>query len=160
MNLFKLNIRYLRRKFNLSQGAFGEIFGYDRGRISSWEQGRGFPSAENLILITDHFDVSMDDLMKVDMEYREQDQERKDAYKSPEALENHRQISVDDDQTSMEITENSKKAIELKENELANELANDDGFITIKIPTSIIDKDLLNLIASYYANKPALNDEK
>ena len=61
----KLNekIHRCRRKAGLSQEALAERIGVSRQAISKWETGRGYPNIDSLKAISQHFSVSIDDLL-------------------------------------------------------------------------------------------------
>ncbi len=50
----------LRKKTGLSQEEFGEKLGLSRQSISKWETGEAIPDVDNLILLSQKYDVSID----------------------------------------------------------------------------------------------------
>lgn len=56
----------LRRKNGLSQEQLAEIIGVSRQAISKWEGGLSVPESENLVAISEYFDVTLDYLLKED----------------------------------------------------------------------------------------------
>ena len=58
----------LRRKSGLSQEQLAEQLNVSRQAISKWESGQSVPETEKLLAISAFFDVSLDCLMKGDIE--------------------------------------------------------------------------------------------
>ena len=65
-NLSK-NLYELRRKNNLSQEEMAEKLLVSRQAISKWERGEAYPDTENLIMISNIFNVTLDELIHVDL---------------------------------------------------------------------------------------------
>lgn len=59
------NLRYLRKKHNLTQTEFGKIFGVDRSTVSKWERDDYKPNLETLTEIAKFFKVTVDELTGV-----------------------------------------------------------------------------------------------
>ena len=53
-----------RKKNNLSQEQLANKIGITRQAISKWEQEKGAPDIENLILLSDEMNISLDNLIK------------------------------------------------------------------------------------------------
>lgn len=66
MNLSK-QIIHLRKEFNLSQEDLAEKVFVSRQSISNWERGKSYPDIESLLLLSNVFDVSLDHLVKGDV---------------------------------------------------------------------------------------------
>lgn len=65
------NIRYLRKKKNMSQDLLAEKLGYKSyTTIQKWESGVSEPPFKQLKIMAELFDVDMDDLAKVNLEYK------------------------------------------------------------------------------------------
>ena len=62
MNLGE-NIKKLRKEKNLSQEQLAEILNVSRQAVSKWESGKIYPDIDNLILLRDIFNVTLDDLI-------------------------------------------------------------------------------------------------
>lgn len=62
MNLGE-NIKKLRKEKNLSQEQLAEMLNVSRQAVSKWESGKAYPDIENLILLRDIFNVTLDDLI-------------------------------------------------------------------------------------------------
>lgn len=61
------NIRYLRSKSGLSQEGFGNLFGINRGNVASYE-AETQPDIKILLKIVNHFDITLDDIVKRDLQ--------------------------------------------------------------------------------------------
>jgi transcriptional regulator with XRE-family HTH domain len=61
------NLRYLRKLANLSQQAFAEKVGLNRGNIASYEKGSAEPSLTNLLKISRYFNVDLMDFIDRDL---------------------------------------------------------------------------------------------
>lgn len=64
---FSKNLVILRRKHKLTQGDLADKLSYSDKTISKWENGDALPDAETLCLISEFFDVSVDELLKSDI---------------------------------------------------------------------------------------------
>ena len=60
------NLYELRRKAGLSQEDFAERLGVSRQAVSKWERGEAYPDTENLIVISEMFSVTIDDLLRAE----------------------------------------------------------------------------------------------
>ncbi len=56
----------LRKETNLSQEGLAEKVGVSRQSVAKWESGESFPEVEKIILLSRHFAVSIDSLLKDD----------------------------------------------------------------------------------------------
>lgn len=65
MNLKEKLIK-LRKDNNLTQDELAEKLYISRQTVSNWENGRTYPDIETLILISNKFYISLDDLLKTD----------------------------------------------------------------------------------------------
>lgn len=63
MNLGE-NIKNLRKRKGLSQEQFAEILGVSGQTVSKWELGSSTPDLEKLLLISQNFKISIDDLLE------------------------------------------------------------------------------------------------
>lgn len=59
-------IKEIRIKENLTQEQFAEKIFVSRNAVAKWETGRGYPDIQNLITISDVFNISLDELVKED----------------------------------------------------------------------------------------------
>ncbi|MBQ7344341.1 MAG: helix-turn-helix transcriptional regulator [Clostridia bacterium] len=58
------NLYEIRRGAGLSQEEFAEKLGVSRQAVSKWERGEAYPDTENLIVISEMFGVTIDELLK------------------------------------------------------------------------------------------------
>ena len=64
----------------MTQQEFGELVHVTRQTVSNWENGKSYPDLQSLITISDQYGVSLDLLLKEDLEMvRRMDRERKAA---------------------------------------------------------------------------------
>ena len=67
----------IRKENNLTQEEFGEIFHVTRQTVSNWETEKNYPDLKILVDISDHFQISLDQLLKEDPDMIERiDRER------------------------------------------------------------------------------------
>jgi transcriptional regulator with XRE-family HTH domain len=62
------NITFLRKQRKMTQQQLADFFGYTFAAISYWEKGSRTPDALDLYRLSKIFEVSADDLVKVDLE--------------------------------------------------------------------------------------------
>lgn len=62
------NIRFLRKRDNLSQEDFAERFGVSRQSVAKWESGESLPDIRKCEEIADCYDISIDVLLRVPLE--------------------------------------------------------------------------------------------
>jgi transcriptional regulator with XRE-family HTH domain len=65
------NIKYLRNKNKLSQQELADKLSVPRSSLSDYERGHTQVSIENLIRLSDIFDVRIDDLVKTNLSHRD-----------------------------------------------------------------------------------------
>ena len=65
-------IQHYRKEKNLSQDELAEIIFVSRQSISNWERGATYPDIQNLLLLSKVFEVSLDKLVKGDLETMKQ----------------------------------------------------------------------------------------
>ncbi len=69
---FKENLRYLRKKNHLSQVDMARMLDYKSfTTIQKWEDGSSTPKYDVLIRIADHFNVSIDDLLRKELKEKQ-----------------------------------------------------------------------------------------
>lgn len=73
MSDFSSNLRRLRKRTGLSQDALAEKLSVTRQTVSSWERGKSYPDIHSLLLLSALFDVSLDQLIKGDLETMKQE---------------------------------------------------------------------------------------
>lgn len=59
-------ISEIRRKHNMTQEEFAELFHVTRQTISNWETGKSYPDLETLIRMSEDFHISLDTMLKGD----------------------------------------------------------------------------------------------
>ncbi|WP_436855500.1 helix-turn-helix transcriptional regulator [Staphylococcus caeli] len=64
-------IKYFRQRDHLSQETLAEKLYVSRQTISNWENDKSYPDIHNLLMLSSLFDVSLDDLVKGDVEIME-----------------------------------------------------------------------------------------
>lgn len=67
MSIVSENLRFLRKKVNLTQEQFAEKIGIKRSLVGAYEEGRADPRLNNLIKIAELFDTSVDILINKDV---------------------------------------------------------------------------------------------
>ena len=65
---FGNQISNIRREKKLTQEEFGALFHVTRQTVSNWENGKNYPDMQTLVEISNKFDISLDVLMKGDVE--------------------------------------------------------------------------------------------
>lgn len=65
MNIGK-RIQEIRRQKNLTQEQVAEDLAVSRQAVSKWESGKAIPDIENLMYISNLYDISLDELIKGD----------------------------------------------------------------------------------------------
>ncbi len=60
---FSDRVKELRLKNHMTQVALGKILGVRQDAISTYENGKFYPEVRNLLILADHFGVSLDYLM-------------------------------------------------------------------------------------------------
>lgn len=61
-------LKTYRKKMNLSQDDLAVIVYVSRQTISNWETGKSYADLKSLLLMSDYFDVSLDELVKGDLQ--------------------------------------------------------------------------------------------
>jgi len=67
MKYLSTNIRFLRQKKGLTQAELAKIVGKTRTLITAWESEEKIITVEDIIKISDYFNVTMDDLVSNDL---------------------------------------------------------------------------------------------
>ncbi len=67
------HINHLRKENNLSQDDLAERIYVSRQTISNWETGKSYPDVNSLLLISELFCISIDQLVKGDLEQMKQE---------------------------------------------------------------------------------------
>lgn len=61
-------INNLRKQHGLSQDDFANLFNVSRQTISNWENSKSYPDLEMIIKVSDYFKISIDELLKNDVQ--------------------------------------------------------------------------------------------
>lgn len=69
-------IKKYRHQSNLSQEELASKIYVSRQTISNWENDRSYPDVENLLLLSSLFDVSLDNLIKGDLDFMKRELNR------------------------------------------------------------------------------------
>jgi transcriptional regulator with XRE-family HTH domain len=67
MHLLGKNIRFLRKQFPVTQSKLASLIGKGQTTIGNWENGISEPNIEELLILSNYFDISLDLLIKVDL---------------------------------------------------------------------------------------------
>lgn len=57
------NLKYYRMQKGLSQAEVGDIIGVSRQAISNWEAQRSYPDLDNIVLLSDLYGITIDQLL-------------------------------------------------------------------------------------------------
>lgn len=60
-------LKNYRKKLNISQEEFAEVVHVSRQTISNWENDKSYPDIQSLVLISEYFKISLDELVKGDV---------------------------------------------------------------------------------------------
>lgn len=63
-NKFSENLKYFRKQERLKQSELAEKLSTSQRKISYWENGKSAPDIDELISLSEIFNVSIDDLLK------------------------------------------------------------------------------------------------
>jgi len=66
-NNFASNFRFLRQQKGLSQKAIAEFFGMSATTVNRWEKDAIFPESSNLLKLAEYFEVSLTELVELDL---------------------------------------------------------------------------------------------
>lgn len=72
MSDFSKNLKYLRKLYNLNQEQMSKIVGKDRSLISQWESDDRNATVEDVIKLSNHFNIPMDVLVGTDLSLNDQ----------------------------------------------------------------------------------------
>lgn len=62
------NIRFLRKRENISQEEFAERFGVSRQSVAKWENGDSLPDIKKCVELADYYELSVDVLLRIPLE--------------------------------------------------------------------------------------------
>ncbi|WP_268912304.1 helix-turn-helix transcriptional regulator [Lentilactobacillus sp. SPB1-3] len=66
INSLSVKLKEARLNHGYSQNEVSTILHISRQSISKWENGRTYPDIDNLLMLSDLYEISLDDLMKSD----------------------------------------------------------------------------------------------
>lgn len=61
-------LKKYRKSYGLSQEKLAEVIHVSRQTISNWETGKSYPDLQSLLLLSDQFNISLDELIKGDVD--------------------------------------------------------------------------------------------
>ena len=67
MSVLGSNIRILRRSFGETQEQLGAVIGYEKNTVSQYESGNRLPDYETIRSIAEHYMITVDDLISMDL---------------------------------------------------------------------------------------------
>ena len=67
MHFLGKNLRYLRKQLSKTQSEIASLIKKGQTTIGNWENGISEPSIEELLIISNFFDIPLDILIKVDL---------------------------------------------------------------------------------------------
>jgi len=67
MHFLGKNIRYLRKQYPVTQSQLAALIGKGQTTIGNWENGISEPNIEELLILSNYFDISLDVLVKIDL---------------------------------------------------------------------------------------------
>lgn len=70
-------IKFLRMQNNLTQSELAKQLNVSSQAVSNWERQKGYPDIGNLITLSDKFELSLDELIKEDIDFKERLLEKK-----------------------------------------------------------------------------------
>ncbi len=108
MNFLSTNIKFLRQKNNLTQEDISKIVNKSRVLVSQWEADERDITTEDIIKLSDYFNVSMDTLVGKDL--RIKDNVIDDEYSV--LFDKYKTLSKDDKELIKNIIETRRKQID------------------------------------------------
>ena len=85
----------LRNKQKMSQGDLAEKLNVSRQSISKWETDASVPELDKLIMLSDLFNITMDELVRDELPEKDTDEEKESTEKSsPETVVINKQMST------------------------------------------------------------------
>ena len=64
-------IKLVRESYQLSQEDMAKKLHVSYQAISNWERGKSYPDIANIIMLSDLYDISLDELIREDTDYKE-----------------------------------------------------------------------------------------
>lgn len=109
MNYLSTNIKFLRQKNGLTQEELSKIVNKSRVLISQWESDDRDITTEDIIKLSDYFDIPMDILVGKDLRIKDED-----TYDETNVLfDKYKDVLTDDDKETIRfIIEKRKREID------------------------------------------------
>lgn len=63
----RINIIWLRKQHNLSQQQLASIIQVKRALVAAWEESRSAPQYDQLIAISDYFNIAVDEILRYEL---------------------------------------------------------------------------------------------
>ena len=63
-------LKELRKKKGISQENLANVLGVSRQAVYKWENNKGYPDIENLIRLSDYFEVTIDEIIRKDPKFQ------------------------------------------------------------------------------------------
>lgn len=99
MNFLSTNIKFLRQKKGLTQEEISKIVNKSRVLVSQWESDERDITTEDIIKLSDYFNIPMDDLVGKDLRKKENH-----TFDELEILfDKHKDILTEDDKETMKF---------------------------------------------------------
>lgn len=106
MNHLSKNIKFLRQQNKLTQEDIANVVGKARSLISAWESDDRDITTEDIIKLSNYFNISMDDLVGKDLQLNEQNK----PFDELEVLFNkNKHILTDDDKETIKFLIEKRK---------------------------------------------------
>ena len=67
MHFLGKNLRYLRKQLSKTQSEIAALIKKGQTTVGNWENGISEPNLEELLIISNYFDIPLDTLLKVDL---------------------------------------------------------------------------------------------
>lgn len=64
-------IQLLRKEKQMTQNKVAEVLHVSTQAVSNWARGKGYPDIQNILQLSDLFDVSLDELIKEDVDFKD-----------------------------------------------------------------------------------------
>lgn len=71
-----IKLKERRKENNITQEQIADMVHVSRQTISNWENGKSYPDIESLLLLGDIYNVSLDELIKGDVEFMKKEVEK------------------------------------------------------------------------------------
>ncbi len=100
---FADNLQYLRKKNKITQEELADELGVSRQSVSKWETGEAYPETEKLILLSDKFGVTLDELIRGEPESADKEPAREDKEEKSDVHEEEEETQDDKERGRREL---------------------------------------------------------